>query len=100
MNAWDRAPYTNVTLSLPFAYLGGKFLLTTAQYSASTISQMSFKAAARTISSGTSPVSRHAEAAAGYLVADFCALTHDQPASVCSQVPSSLARTTTSPATN
>jgi hypothetical protein len=49
------------------------------------------------MSSGTDPVSRHAEAAAGYLVADFCALTRDQPARVCSQVPSSLTGTTASP---
>lgn len=97
MNAWDRAPYTTIKTSLPFAYIGGKFLLTTAQYDASAISQMSFQAAASIMSSGTSAVSRHAEAAAGYLVADFCALTRDQPARVCSQVPSSLTGITASP---
>ncbi len=90
MNAWDRAPYTTIKTSLPFAYIGGRFLLTTAQYDASAISQMSFQAAADIMSSGTSAVSRHAEAAAGYLVAVFCALTHGQPAPVCSQVPSGL----------
>jgi hypothetical protein len=90
MNAWDRAPYTTIKTSLPFAYIGGKFILTTAQYDASAISQMSFQGAASIMSSGTSAVSRHAEAAAGYLVAVFCALTHGQPTSVCSQVPSSL----------
>ena len=100
MKAWDRAPYTTITLSLPFAYIGGKFLLTTAQYDASAISQMSFQAAASIMSSGTGPVSRHAEAAAGYLVADFCALAHDQPTSVCSAVPSSLVGITTSSAKN
>jgi hypothetical protein len=97
MNAWDRAPYTTITLSLPFAYIGGKFLLTTAQYDASAISQMSFQAAASIMSSGTDPVSRHAEAAAGYLVADFCALTRDQPTSVCSQLPASLTGISASP---
>jgi hypothetical protein len=100
MNAWDRAPYTTITLSLPFAYIGGKFLLTTAQYDASAISQKSFQAAASIMSTATSAVSRHAEAAAGYLVADFCALTHDQPTRVCSQVPSSLVGITTSSAKN
>ncbi len=99
MNAWDRAPYTTITLSLPFAYIGGRFLLTTAQYDASAISQMSFQAAASIISSGTSAVARHAEAAAGYLVADFCALTRGQPARVCSQAPSSLTGITASPGT-
>jgi hypothetical protein len=66
-------PYTTIKTSLPFAYIGGKFLLTTAQYDASAISQMSFQAAASIMSSGTDPVSRHAEAAAGYLAADLCA---------------------------
>ena len=97
MNAWDRAPYTTIKTSLPFAYIGGRFLLTTAQYDASAISQMSFQAAASIMSSGTDPVSSHAEAAAGYLVADFCALTRDQPARVCSQAPSSLTGITASP---
>lgn len=97
MKAWDRAPYTTINTSLPFAYMGGKFLLTTAQYDASAISRMSFKAAASIMSSGTGQVSRHAEAAAGYLVADFCALTRDQPARVCSQAPSSLTGITASP---
>ena len=97
MKAWDRAPYTATPLSLPFAYMGGTFLLTTAQYDASAISQMSFQAAARIMSSGTDPVSRHAEAAAGYLVADFCALTRGQPARACSQVPPSLTGITASP---
>jgi hypothetical protein len=97
MTAWDRAPFTAVKTSLPFAYLGGRFLLTTAQYDASAISQMSFQAAATIMSSGTSPVSRHAQAAAGYLVADFCALTRGQPARACSQVPPSLTGITASP---
>jgi len=98
ITTWDVAPYTTKTGSIPFAYLGGRFLLTRAQYDASAISQMNFRTAARMMTSGKSAVSRHAEAAAGYLIGDLCALTHDQPASVCSQVPSSLAGITTSPA--
>ena len=90
MKAWDRAPYTTVRLSLPFAYIGGRFLLTSAQYDASPISQMAFRAAASIMSSGTSTVSRHAEAVAGYLLADFWALTRHQPGRVCSQVPHRL----------
>lgn len=90
ISTWDRAPYTTTNASLPFAYMGGKFLLTTAQYDASATSGMSFQAAANVLTSGTSTVSRRAEAAAGYLVADICTLTHHQPAQICSQVPSGL----------
>jgi hypothetical protein len=100
MNAWDRAPYTTINTSLPFAYIDGRFLLTTAQYDASSISQASFQVAASIMSSGARAVSRHAEAAAGDLVAVFCSVTHGQPAPICSQVPSSLAAITTSPTKN
>jgi Domain of unknown function (DUF929) len=97
ISTWDRAPYTSTSDSIPFAFIGGKFILTTAQYDAGTISGTNFQAAARIMTSGTSAVSRDAEAAAGYLVADFCALTSDQPAQVCSQVPSGLTAITAPP---
>jgi hypothetical protein len=87
MSSWDRAPYTTVTASLPFAYIGGRFILTTAQFNASALSRMSFAAAASTVSAGTSTVAEDAQAAAGYLIADFCELTHGQPAPVCSAAP-------------
>jgi hypothetical protein len=87
---WDVAPYTSTNGSLPFAYLGGEFLLTSAQYDAGPISKLNFQTAAGLLTSGKSAVSKRLEAAAGYLVADFCALTRDQPASVCSQLPASL----------
>lgn len=98
ISTWDVAPYTTKASSIPFAYMGGKFLITGAQYDASAISQLNFQTAAETMTSGKSTVSEDAEAAAGYLVGDFCALTHDQPAPVCSQVPSSLVGITTSSA--
>jgi hypothetical protein len=97
-NAWDAAPYTAEPGSLPFVYMAGKFVLTGSQFGASSLSRMSFQAAAQTITSDKSGVSKAAEAAAGYLVGDFCALTHDQPALVCSQVPSKLLGVTTSSA--
>jgi hypothetical protein len=53
----------------------------------------------QSVSSG-STVSKHVKATAGYLVGDFCALTHGQPAPVCSHVPPSLIGITTSSATN
>jgi hypothetical protein len=96
LSRWDVAPYTAKTGSIPFGYIGGKFLLTTAQYDASAISHLSFQAAAGLMTSGKTEVSRRVEAAAGYLAGDFCALTHDQPASVCSQMPSSLIGITSS----
>lgn len=98
MTAWDVAPYATQSGSVPFLYIGGKFLLSGFQYDADAIWQMSFQAAARAITSGATAVSKHLEAAAGSLVEDFCALTQEQPAPVCSQVPSSLIDMTTSSA--
>jgi hypothetical protein len=97
LSRWDVAPYTAKTGSIPFAYIGGKFLLlTTAQYDASAISHLSFQTAADLMTSGKTEVSKRVEAAAGYLAGDFCALTHDQPASACSRMPSSLIGITSS----
>jgi hypothetical protein len=69
-------------------YIGGKFLLSGFQYDPGKIWQMSFQAAAKMMTSGTTAISKHVEAAAGFLVGDFCALSHEQPSPVCSQVPS------------
>ena len=90
ITAWDVAPYTTQSGSIPFVDIGGEFLLTGVQYDANAIAQMSFRTAAGVMTSGKSAVSKHVEAAAGYLLGDFCALTQEQPAPVCSQVPSSL----------
>jgi hypothetical protein len=98
ISTWDVAPYTAKAGSIPFAYIGGKFIVTSAQYNAAAIASTSFATAAGIMTSGTSTVSRQVEAAAGYLVGDLCALNHDQPASVCSQLPASLIGITTPPA--
>jgi thiol-disulfide isomerase/thioredoxin len=82
--------------SIPFVYFDGKFLLIGAQYDPSAIAGKSFTSAVPYMTSGTNSTSKDAEAAAGYVVGDICALTHDQPASVCSKVPASLIGITTS----
>ena len=58
---------------------------------------MSFHTAVRVMTSGQSAISNHVQAAAGYLLGDFCALTQEQPRPVCSQVPFSLIGITNSP---
>jgi Domain of unknown function (DUF929) len=90
MTAWDVTPYAAQDDTVPFLYIGGKFLLSGFQYDPGTIWQMDFQAAAKMMTSGTTAISKQVEAAAGFLVGDFCALSHEQPAPVCSQVPSSL----------
>lgn len=96
INKWDVSPYTTQSGSIPFAYLGGRFLVTGIQYDASSIAGTAWLTAAENITSGTTPVSKHAEAAAGFLVGDICAMTNGKPASVCSQVPPNLKGVSTS----
>jgi thiol-disulfide isomerase/thioredoxin len=95
MQKWDVAPYTTENGSIPFVYLGGKYLITGAQYVAPAISGKSFETAVPYMTSGTNATSREAEASAGYLIGDILALTHDQPASIAAQVPASLKGITT-----
>jgi thiol-disulfide isomerase/thioredoxin len=96
MAKWDVAPYTTQPGSIPFVYMDGKYLITGAQYNASAISGKSFEDAVPYMTSGTNATSRAAEAAAGYLVAEILAITHNQPASVAAHVPASLKGSTTS----
>jgi Domain of unknown function (DUF929) len=99
MAKWDVAPYTTQPGSIPFVYMDGKYLITGAQYVASAISGKSFDTAVPYMTSGTNATSREAEAAAGYLVGEILAITHDQPASVASQVPATLKGENTSTST-
>jgi hypothetical protein len=96
---YDTTPYIPASDAgenpIPFVYLGGKYVLTGNQYDASAISAMPWTTAAAYMTSGTNATSKALEAAAGYLVGDLCVLTHNQPGSVCSQVPSVLKGITT-----
>ncbi len=96
MTKWDVAPYTQENGSIPFIYMNGKYLVTGAQYNASAISGKPFDTAVPYMTSGTNVTSRQVEAAAGYLVGEILAITHDQPASVAAQVPNSLKGVNTS----
>jgi thiol-disulfide isomerase/thioredoxin len=89
---WDAPPYVSAQQAgaIPFIYFDGKYLLIGAQYDASPIAGMPFTSAVPYMTSGANATSTGAEASAGYVVGDICALTHDQPASVCGHVPAKL----------
>jgi hypothetical protein len=95
---YDAPPYTTSQEEggIPFLYIGGRYLQIGPQYVASNLSGVPFTTAAALQSSGTNATSQEAEASAGYLVGDICALTHLKPASVCSKVPAALIGITTS----
>lgn len=89
---YDAPPYTPSGESggIPFIYLAGRFVLIGPQWLAAQLSGLSWPVAATMLTSSKSVMSKAAEAAAGLLVGDICAVTHGKPTSVCSQVPSTL----------
>jgi Domain of unknown function (DUF929) len=95
---WDVPPYVQAGYegSIPFVYLGGKYLVTGVSYDASSIEGFQMLAAVNYMTAGNNTTSKDAEAVAGYFVSDLCTLTHNQPAAVCSQVPTWLRGVNTS----
>lgn len=96
ISKWDVAPYTQQAGGIPFVYLAGRYILTGPQYVATKLPGMQFTNVVPYMTSDKNADSKDAESAAGYLVGDFCALTHNQPANVCSQLPAKLIGYTTS----
>ncbi|MGA3218226.1 MAG: DUF929 family protein [Acidimicrobiales bacterium] len=96
---WDTAPYVPAADAganpIPFVYMAGRYELTGNQFDASSLSDTAWDTAAAYLTSGTNATSKAAEAAAGYLVGDFCALTQERPLPVCSLVPKVLLGITT-----
>ena len=97
MTDWDVAPYTTQSGSVPFLTLGGVLALEF-PVRRHPVSLMSFHTALGVMTSGQSAISNHVQAAAGYLLGDFCALTGTAAARCfCSHVPFSLIGITNSP---
>jgi hypothetical protein len=86
---YDAPPYVPAAGSggFPFIYLAGRFILIGPQWLGAQLSGLSWATAATMLTSGRSVISKEAEAAAGLLVGDICAVTHAEPTSVCSRVP-------------
>jgi uncharacterized protein DUF929 len=95
---WDVPPYVSAADegSIPFIYLGGKYLVTAESYDASPIAGFQMLAAVNYMTAGNNTTSKAAEAAAGYFVSDLCTMTHNQPAAVCNLVPTWLRGVNTS----
>ncbi len=95
---YDAPPYVPAGDSggIPFTFLAGSFVLVGPQWLGAQLSGLSWASAATTLTSGSSVMSKEAEAAAGFLVGDICAVAHDKPISVCSQVPRILMGVSTS----
>ena len=90
LSSYDVPPYTTSAGTIPFLDMGGKFVVNGTEYDGAALAGKSFDSTVGYITSANNPTSRAAEAVAGHLVGAICALTNDQPSSVCSAVPASL----------
>ena len=102
LKKYDATPYVSSQSagSIPFVMFGGQFLISGASYDSSSLQNLSMTRAAQILSGSTdasaasssslAAVSINAKATAAHMVGAICALTNNQPANVCSQVPDSL----------
>ncbi|HTV12116.1 MAG TPA: DUF929 family protein [Acidimicrobiales bacterium] len=98
INTYDAPPYVSTSAAggIPFVYMDGKFVLIGPQYVDTQLSSMQWDSAAQLLTAGNNSASKNAEAAAGFLVGEICAISNGRPASVCSQVPKDLIGISTS----
>jgi len=71
--------------SYPFVDIGGKYDLTTSQYSFSDISNLNWTQIGTQLSNASSPVAQAIDGSANTLIATICSITNNQPSAVCSQ---------------
>jgi Domain of unknown function (DUF929) len=72
--------------SFPFVYMGGKYVLDTAQFEPSTLEGKSFDEIAGAVGNNDTTVGADIDASAAALTKYFCSLTGAKPASVCNAV--------------
>jgi len=70
--------------SIPFIYIAGKVLQTGSPYDPAVLAGKTMTEIALASADPTSKIGQAIQAAAGSLVSDICAVTHDQPSLVCS----------------
>jgi hypothetical protein len=72
--------------SFPFVYLGGSYVLDTAQVNPAYLEGKSFSSIAATIGDNSSTIGSNIDAASLAMVKYICTMTGNKPASVCAQV--------------
>jgi Domain of unknown function (DUF929) len=70
----------------PFVYMGGKYVLTTAQFDPSTLEGKSFDEIAGDVGNNDTSIGANIDASAAALTKYFCTLTGGKPGSVCNAV--------------
>ncbi|MEO8887933.1 MAG: DUF929 family protein [Jatrophihabitantaceae bacterium] len=85
LDAADEALFTNVGQGgFPFVDIGGKYLISNAQYLPSLLAGKSHAQVAAALSDPSSTIGKAIDGAANILTAAICKTSNDQPAAVCS----------------
>jgi hypothetical protein len=89
VNTYDAPPYTTSSSadSFPFISVGNQYVSAGAYYAPTVLQGLTSSEVSSQISDPTTDVSQTILGSANYLTAEICALTNNQPASVCSADP-------------
>ena len=80
---YDVAPYTSEPGSIPFLDLGNRYVVVGASYTPQVLQGLSLRTTAADLNNPNSVVATAIDGTANAITAGICALTGDQPASVC-----------------
>jgi hypothetical protein len=80
---YDAAPYTSYPGSIPFLDIGNRYLVVGASYTPQILQGLSMQSIAKQLNDPTSLVATAVDGTANEITASICAMTGDQPTSVC-----------------
>lgn len=85
LDTYNQPPYVpaNSAGSIPFADIGGKYLISGASYDAGVLAGKTHQEIADALSDPTSPIAQAVDGAANQITAAICASTGNAPADVC-----------------
>jgi hypothetical protein len=94
-DTYDSPPYVPSADagSIPFMYFGGKYILTGASYSPSTLAGKSYNNITTALKNPKSAISQGVFGTANIITATICKMTNDQPSNVCTPAIQSIEKT-------
>jgi Domain of unknown function (DUF929) len=83
LDTYDASPYSSTPGSIPFLDIGNRFIAAGASYSPAVLQGLSMSQIAAQLNDPSSVVAQAIDGTANLITASICAITGDQPASVC-----------------
>ncbi|HEY2215212.1 MAG TPA: DUF929 family protein [Acidimicrobiales bacterium] len=83
LNTYDTSPYSSTPGSIPFLDIGNRFIVAGASYTPAVLQGLTMSQIAAQLNDPSSVVAQAIDGTANLITASICAITGDQPASVC-----------------